>query len=270
MNAHPPRRRQLVPLCAQERQRRAAQAEERRAEQARKDAQQRPARLAALRTGPALRDLDAAADCGCSCHPRLAELELHDGGVACPCQKTPEERTQAWDDLFAEIDARGPDPGVEAGETELARAAEALGVCARWRCLAAPFVITGRVDGRGFYLRERHGDYCVTVADDDDPAADPWELPAERSTLDIAEGSEEDLLGPEGGFCLTQALTVAVDAVRTFLARRACSHEQPWHEEHVFCSRCGVRFAEADRWAESHLDAGPGNRWSKECRDVSW
>ena len=54
MNAYPPRRRQLVPLSAQERQRRAAQAEEWRAERARKNAQQWPARLAALRTGPAL------------------------------------------------------------------------------------------------------------------------------------------------------------------------------------------------------------------------
>ncbi|MGH3444566.1 MAG: hypothetical protein ACRDPB_04250, partial [Nocardioidaceae bacterium] len=65
--------------------------------------------------------------------------------------------------------------------------------------MAAPFVITGRVDGRGFYLRERHGSYTVTVASDDDPGADPWGRPADQMTLDIAEGDESDLLDSNGG-----------------------------------------------------------------------
>lgn len=245
---HQPRRRQLVPPSADEQQRRAAEAEQWRAERARKEAQQRPARLAALRTGPTLRDTESAADCHCGCHPRAANLGLHDGGPACPCQKTPEERRRAWDELFAELDTRGPDPGIEAGRAELAQRAAELGVTAQWQCLGAPFVITGSVDGRGFYLRERHGEFRVTVADDDDPATDPWQLPAERPILDIAEGSDESLLGPDGCYSLTQALTVAVDAVRRFLARRNCAHEQPRDAAHVFCSRCGVRLSVADRW----------------------
>ncbi|MDQ2882822.1 MAG: hypothetical protein M3Y48_16985 [Actinomycetota bacterium] len=51
------------------------------------------------------------------------------------------------------------DAGIQSGEAELARHAQDLGVTAQWRLVAAPFVITGNVDGRGFYLRERHGSY---------------------------------------------------------------------------------------------------------------
>jgi hypothetical protein len=179
MAVHPPRRRQLLPLSAQEQARRAEEVKAWRAERARREAELRPARLAAVRTGPALRDLQAAADCGCSCHPRAADVDLHDGGPSCPCQKTPEERQQAWKELVEELEALGPDPGIESGAVELAQRATALGVSAQWRLTAAPFVITGQVDGRGFYLRERHGHYRVTVAFDDDAAADPWELPVE-------------------------------------------------------------------------------------------
>jgi len=40
----------------------------------------------------------------------------------------------------------------------------------------------------------------------------------------------------------------AVDAVRAFLARRECAHDQLRDEKHLFCSLCGARLAEADRW----------------------
>lgn len=248
MAVHPPRRRQLLPPSSQEQACRAEEVEAWRAERTRREAELRPARLAAVRTGPSLRDLDAAADCGCGCHPRAADVDLHDGGPSCPCQKTPEERQQAWKELFEELEAMEPDPGIESGAAELAQRAKTLGVSAQWRLTAAPFVVTGHVDGRGFYLRERHGHYHVTVAPDDDAAADPWELPAERPTVDIAEGEEDDLTDVDGSFDPARALTVAVDAVRAFLARRECAHDQPRDEKHLFCSLCGVRLAEADRW----------------------
>ena len=110
MAVHPPRRRQLLPPSSQEQARRADEVEAWRAERVRKEAEQRPARLAAVRTGPSLRDLKAAADCGCSCHPRTADVDLHDGGPSCPCQQTPEERQQAWKELFEELDAMESDP----------------------------------------------------------------------------------------------------------------------------------------------------------------
>ena len=195
-----------------------------------------------------MRDPDAAADCPCSCHPKPADVELHDGGLSCGCQRTPEERKQAWKELAGQLDSLGLDAGIRSGETELARHAEELGVTAQWRLVAAPFVITGNVDGRGFYLRERHGYYHVTIAPDDDPTADPWELPAERVTLDIADGEDDDLTGPDGGYNVAHALSVAVHAVRTFLARRECEHQQPTDPRQLFCAWCGVRLAEADEW----------------------
>jgi len=254
---HPPRRRQLLPPSPQEQARRVEQAAAWRAERDRRDAELRPARLAAVCAGPPVRDPDAAADCHCSCHPRPADAELHDGGLSCGCQLTPEERKQAWEEFTGQLDSLDLDAGIRSGEAELALHAEELGVTAQWRGIAAPFVITGNVDGRGFYLRERHGYYRVTIAPDDDPAADPWELPAERATLDIADGEDDDLTGPDGDYDVAHALTVAVHTVRTFLARRKCEHQQPMEPQHLFCAWCGVRLAEADKWT-AEMDAEHG------------
>lgn len=265
MTVHPPRWRQLLPPSPQEQAGLAEDAATWRAEHDRREAELRPARLAAVRTGPPVRDPDAAADCHCGCHPRPANAELHDGGLACGCQLTLGERKRAWEEFAGQLDGLGLDEDVRSGETELAKRAEELGVTARWRLTAAPFVITGNVDGRGFYLRERHGFYRVTIAADDDPAADPWELPAERATLDIADGGDDDLTGPDGGYDVARALTVAVHAVRLFLARRQCPHQQGPDPRQLFCSWCGVRLAEADKWTSSavppitgsHPELGP-------------
>ncbi|MGH8918139.1 MAG: hypothetical protein ACRD0H_07350 [Actinomycetes bacterium] len=248
MTVHPPRRRQLLPPSPQELARRAEEAAAWRAEHDRRDAQLRPVRLAAVCAGPPLRDPDKAADCPCGCHPKPANAELHDGGLSCGCQLTPEERHQTWKEFEEELDSLNLDAGVRPEEAELAGQAEKLGVTAQWRVLAAPFVITGNVDGRGFYLRERHGYYRVTIAADEDPGADPWELPADRATLDIADGEDDELTGPDGHYDAAHALTVAVHAVRTFLARRRCAHQQPTDPRQLFCAWCGVPLAEADQW----------------------
>jgi hypothetical protein len=237
-----------VPPSAEEQRRRDDEAEAWRAERERHDGQRRPGRLAALRTGPELRDLDAAADCHCGCHPSGADPELHDGGSSCPCQQTPEERKRAMQAFFDDLAQIGPLFDTASDEAALARRAAELGVTAKLQASACPFVITGHIDGRGFYLRERHGEYGITVPSDDDPTAEPWGLDPHEPTLDIAEDDEKDLTGPDGRFDVATALTVAVDAVRTFLARRSCPHEQPRDEYHVFCSRCGVRLTDAERW----------------------
>lgn len=248
---HPARRRQLLPPSPQEQARRAEETAAWRAERDRRDAELRPARLAAVCTGPPVRDPDAAADCHCGCHPKPANTELHDGGLSCGCQLTAEERKRAWEEFAGQLDDLGVDAGIQSGEAEFARRAQELGVTARWRLVAAPFVITGNIDGRGFYLRERHGYYRVTIAPDDDPAADPWELPAERATLDIADGEDDDLIGPNGCFDVARSLTVAVHAVRTFLACRGCEHQQPADPRQLFCGWCGIRLAEADKWTSN-------------------
>jgi hypothetical protein len=64
----------------------------------------------------------------------------------------------------------------------------------------APFVLTGTVDERGFYLRERHSLWRGTIAPDEDPGADP-----SVHTLDIADGDADRLLA-HGDFSVVPAL----------------------------------------------------------------
>jgi hypothetical protein len=80
---HPPRRRQFLPPSLEEQAHLAEQAAAWRAEHDRRDAGLRPGRLAAVCTGPPLRDPDKAADCPCSCHPKPANADLHGGGLVC-------------------------------------------------------------------------------------------------------------------------------------------------------------------------------------------
>ncbi len=84
-------------------------------------------------------------------------------------------------------------------------------------------MLAGTVDGRGFYLRERHGLWRVTIAPDEDPGIDPWTADPSVSTLDIADGDADRLL-LDDGFSAIRALDVAVGAVRSFLRQRACGH----------------------------------------------
>ena len=239
-----PRVRQVPSPSAAEQDRRTEELLALREEHGRR-ALERPARLAAVRSGPALRDEQAAADCCCSCHPRQAQADLHAGGTSCPCQLTPEERKAAWVRFFASAADLGLGRLEDEMREDLQRRAAELGVTAELTLVAAPLVVSGRVDGRGFYLRERHGDWRVTIAADDAPGSDPWTTSPETTTLDIAEGTENELCDPDGRLDLARTLDVAVDAVRTYLLRRGCPHEQAETAEHRFCRRCGVRLAEA-------------------------
>lgn len=134
---------------------------------------------------------------------------------------------------------------VEAERALFAAEAAALGVEAEIRVSAAPSVVVGVCDGRGFYLRERHGSYRVTIAPDDDPGSDPWTADSTTPSIDIAAG-DEDELRDESGFSWAVTLRVAVEAVRTALARNTCEHRRIGSEP--FCPRCGVRIDDADAW----------------------
>jgi hypothetical protein len=49
---------------------------------------------------------DSGERCGCSCHPRLPETDLHGYGFDCVCTRAPEERRRAfrqWLDDIKEI-----------------------------------------------------------------------------------------------------------------------------------------------------------------------
>jgi hypothetical protein len=207
-----------------------------------------PARRTVLANGPTLRDLEAAVACSCSCHPRPAETRLHDGGSSCPCQSTGEERAAALDEL------RGVLQEASAGEFSyeermretMAAAAARLGAELRHAGGWAPFVITGVVDGRGFYLRERHDCWRVEIAPDEDPLADPCVLSSDVPTIVVAEGVSEALEG-DGAFDAVRALEVAVHATRLFLLRRDCAHPQAQR----FCPGCGVEVDDSAAWRVS-------------------
>ena len=245
----PPTERRYVPPSPEDQARFAKEALERRAKSNADRETLKPATRAALATGPLLRDLEAAVECGCSCHPRPASLDSHEGGVTCPCQLTQEERAANWRALFDHLDHFGAEREWEEREIASFRsAAQSLGVSANVVVQAAPFVITGVCDGRAFYLRERHGSWCISIATDDDPLADPWGSPREKATIDIASGNDDDFNDENGHFSRAVALRVAVGAVRGALLRNGCQHETPERVDHRCCRFCGVALDEAKAW----------------------
>jgi len=240
-----PRVRQWAPLPAEKQTELADEARKIRESFAAAKVAQEPARRAVVATGPTLRDVEAAVDCVCSCHPRPADPGLHAGGAACPCQLTDEERSESLEELLVVLTetafsepSRESDLRSDADET-----AARLGVEVREIGGAAPFVIRGVVDGRGFYLRERHDLWSVVIAPDDDPLADPWVLDRSVPVIEVVSG-DSGALEQEGVFDPVHALEVAVNAVRLFLLRRSCAHELAAR----FCPVCGVETVQADAW----------------------
>lgn len=197
-----------------------------------------------LRAGPALRDLNAAAACHCGCHPRIGDY--HEGGVACPCQQTPEERKEATALMFAALADLGNTLGWDVKQDEFDATAERLGVTnAVIECQAAPAVVSGIVDGRFFYLRERHGTWRVTLAPEDDPTLDIWDHTEIRRGVDIASGSEDDLYSANVPFSFAYMLEFAVKIVRDHVRRAGCSHAKAYACTSAnFCPTCGVRLEE--------------------------
>jgi hypothetical protein len=249
MTVHPPIVRSLEPLTDEEAAAARAKGDRMRQEHADQRRRARPARRAAIVAGPTLRDIDAAVDCACGCHPRPADADLHDGGSTCPCQLTPEERRARWEAFLATSARLAEEAG--AAERAAAEAAEleaeavTLGVTARVTVSACPFVVVGTCDGRDFYLRERHGSYRVTIAPDDAPGSDPWNAEPTEPSIDIAAGDEYELLAG-GRLSTAAALRVAVGAVRTAVARNACRHSDAG--DGAFCPTCGVPMREAEAW----------------------
>jgi hypothetical protein len=224
-------------LSDSDRDRMLATLEQHRAEVKAEREAQAPARRRAILSGPALRDVEAAVGCLCSCHPRTAEVSFHNGGVTCPCQQTLEERQAAVRALAGSI------PVVSFGDGDLREAAVRLGVELRSCLPAAPFVVSGVVDGRGFYLRERHDEYRVCIAPDSEPGSDPWHADGSVPEIVVAHGVTDNLL-VEGRWDPVRALEVAVAAVRTFLLRRTCVHAVAEN----YCATCGVNMAHAAAW----------------------
>ena len=245
MTAQQPRRRPLLPRPDETQ---VAEIEEivAAAQNARIDS--RPDRVAVLEIGPPLRDIDAAADCSCGCHPRPADQGLHDGGTQCPCQHTAEDRQRLWAEFSAATESfREHASDVHAAQlADLAETAAALGVDADVKSWGAPFALTGVCDGHSFYLRERHDLYRVEVAVDA-ACEDLWGSSSDVS-VEVVSGSDIDLHGSDGTRSASTALRIAVDAVRLSMRRNRCSHEQPSDDSHGFCRRCGVNLDETELW----------------------
>lgn len=186
-----------------------------------------------------LRDVPAALECVCACHGE--DDTLHDGGITCPCQLTKDERVAAMDEALREISEWHADPEYvavrEAAENEFAAVAGELGATIERHGGGAPYVITGSVDGQTFYFRERSDWWTVEIGDPKDGGS--WRY--DTASILVAEGSSDDLTG--AGY-ETLALRLAVQAVRSFLARRACAHLG----EGAWCQDCGVKRSEADLW----------------------
>ena len=249
----PPIERRYTPPAVEEQERLAADARTRREAFDAEQEAHKPAKRAALAAGPLLRDLDAAVECSCSCHPTPPSADSHEGGVTCPCQLSREERAARRRALFEELDDWEAEREWEQRvSAELQSEAAVLGVSAQIVVPAAPMVITGVCDGRAFYLRERHGSWGVTIATDDDPTVDPWASSLEAPSIDIASGDDSEFNDENGRFSRALALRVAVTAVRSALLRNACEHEAPESTAHRFCRLCGVPVGEAEVW-----------RWSK-------
>lgn len=181
-------------------------------------------------------DLDAAAECHCECHPSPGR-DRHPG-EPCMCQLTDEERKARWARAMQSL-AQFRDhlrPVQEQHQRELAEAAAELGVEVREEIPAAPWVLTGAVDGRAFYMRERWDTYDIVIAHDDNPTVQPWSDP-DTAGITIRSGDSRDLYvgtPPDYGV----ALRFIVGAIREHLARTTCPH--PARAGDRYCPRCGA------------------------------
>lgn len=194
-----------------------------------------------LESGPALSNLDAAVRCSCSCHPRPPDASFHAGGSRCPCQKTKEERSQDLRDFFSKHEKMFDQMALDAkSEREDAdNFAVSVGVSLMHFGGAAPFVISGIVDGHGFYLRERHDSYSVSVSLESGFSRDLWLCGSETPSVVVASGYSDDLWSP-GGFDSLSALKFTIKAVRLHLLRQSCLHESAGR----FCPSCGLEMSE--------------------------
>jgi hypothetical protein len=184
-----------------------------------------------------LHDIEAAAQCGCSCHPTPG-TPIH-GDLPCQCQRQPTDELS----LAQIMEIMGPTQPEddEVADVELDQAALEFGIEAREVVPGAPYVITGAVDGVRFAFRDRHDRFVVLVAPDEDPDLDPWEAPPEQLTLELASGSSHSLWD-EGHLSPRLALRLVASVVRTYRRQQACTH--PRSPTDRFCALCGANMVE--------------------------
>ena len=145
------------------------------------------------------------------------------------------------EEVLQELTDLGLDSAFEQEREAVAVRAREMGAQAKIEIHGCPFVITGVVDGRAFYLRERWEAWRVTVAPADNPLADVWR-DRDAGEIDIAEGFSSDFFTHDGKYSPVLALGVAVREVRDYLRRCACHHTRAA----VYCPDCGTKMPEPD------------------------
>ena len=116
-------------------------------------------------------DVTSGDRCACSCHPRLADGDLHDYGFGCRCRQTPDDRRRQLDGWIAEKDAYWASP--EGERITAARHAEE-GELGAWLALQPDVAVRshggmfpeqwwGEVDDRSFYFRERNDHWRIEL-----------------------------------------------------------------------------------------------------------
>lgn len=185
-------------------------------------------------------DVTSGDRCMCSCHPRLADGDLHDYGFGCHCQQTPEDRRRHWDELFAERDAFWASPEGELITAEHdAEEAELMA----WLALQPDVVVRshggmfpeqwwGDVDQRSFYFRERSDHWRIELdlrptgrfsrvwlgGDFDDPAS------FEPRSIDAGDVIAEGTTAIAGyGRTPLERLYFIVDVIRAHVLRETCT-----------------------------------------------
>lgn len=184
-----------------------------------------------------IRDLDAAASWECSVHPRPGQPDRHGGGL-CPCQWTETDRAAHLAEFNRVIEQQSPEQ--EALQREnmqaLAAAAAEPEIEAFEEVPGAPWAITGRVDGRRYYLRDRWDTNTVVVSPADQPDLNPWRGPGSARLIVVRSGDSADLF--TGRWVnYRRALREFASAVRTQMRREACEH--PHDDADRFCPACG-------------------------------
>jgi len=116
-------------------------------------------------------DVTSGDRCACSCHPRLADGDLHDYGFGCRCRQTPDDRRRQLDEWSAEEDAYWA--SLQGERITAARDAEEAELGA-WLALHPDVVVRshggmfpeqwwGEVDDRSFYFRERNDHWRIEL-----------------------------------------------------------------------------------------------------------
>lgn len=211
------------------------------------------------------RYIDSGERCPCSCHPRLPDSDLHDYGFDCLCQRTPEDRSRAFDKWRNGIEEYWRSPEGQrikaaglAAEAELqAWLAAQEGVTVHSHGGLAPEQWTGEVDGHSFYFRERHGEWRLeldlrptgrfirTVAGTDDDGTIHYQQRELTEGDVIADGTTAEGYGAT----LVERAHFIIDTIRTHLARLACTHhrdslpaiEAALGKQVSWCPACGAR-----------------------------